>query len=458
MNSNKPKDTNNIFNQNTTNNDKININNTTNNTNSTGNKPFSNSIKFNHANSTGNQGKNGGDYNDLLKGSSLLSGGSSLLSGGSSLFGGGTYGSMNSMGSISGVGNLNNFNLYPTSNNQTSGTGNTSTGNSDFNSMSNMQNKNGPTNYNSNNIFPSSTPDKRNQTPFSTQNNGLNSNSGKNMVNLTPSNKIVNRNNPHYNPKATNVKEYSYREDQNLKSRSYMEDMPKIIDQFDTGASFFSLYDGHGGSDPVKYCKDRMPEIFLNSIGLNTTNIEKAFQFAFQKLDDELKFTDSENVGTTATICYIKSETDTVVGLKRILYSANVGDTRCVLLTNNSFKRLSFDHKATEPSETLRIKSAGGMVFNGRAGGQLALSRALGDHALKKYGVSCMPYVAKHVIDFNDKYVIIASDGVWDVITEEEILKLSFTISDADEFADIIVKTSINKGSRDNTSVIVVKL
>ncbi len=201
-----------------------------------------------------------------------------------------------------------------------------------------------------------------------------------------------------------------------------------------------------------------MTEIFTNSVSQNTKNIEKVYLLAFQKLDDELKFTDSENVGTTATICYIRNESDTVVGLKRILYSGNVGDSRSVLLSSNSFKRLSYDHKASDPSECNRIKAAGGIVFNGRAGGQLALSRALGDHSLKKYGVSCVPYVTRHVIDFNDKYLILASDGLWDVVTEDEVLKYSQNKYNADEFADFLLKTALNKGSRDNTSVIVVKL
>jgi len=468
-NNNKPKDSNN-FNQQV---EKSPITNNNASSGTNNNKPFTYSTKFN-SNITKPENNNPFDF----KGSSLLSGGS--FSGGSLLFSGSSAGNIGSinMGTIRGVGNYNlNSDIYGNNTNTSS-----------KNNIVSTPSTNTNTNTSSSSTLKTQTPIKLNQNPYSLNNNGTSinntnpyafpSNSTNNnlafntnlfsrtinqnsslILSQTPSSNKQRNDNPNYNPKASNVKEYSYREDQNLKSRPYMEDMPKIIDQFENNtSSFFSLYDGHGGSDPVKYCKERMPEIFKNSVMLNGSNVEKAFTFAFQKLDDELKFTDAENLGTTATVCYIKNETDIVVGLKRIIYTANVGDTRCVLLSNNSYERLSFDHKATEPSETNRIKLAGGMVLNGRAGGQLALSRALGDHSLKKYGVSAVPYVSKHVIEYSDRFVIIASDGVWDVISEDEALKMSSCVSDADDFADLIVKTALNKGSRDNISVIVIKL
>ena len=86
------------------------------------------------------------------------------------------------------------------------------------------------------------------------------------------------------------------------------------------------------------------------------------------------------------------------------------------------------------------------------------LTRAFGDSGLKKYGVICIPHVYKVDIDIDDKYIIIASDGVWDVLEENEIYNYSLISKNSKDFCDIIVKKSIEKGSMDNISCFVIKL
>ena len=86
------------------------------------------------------------------------------------------------------------------------------------------------------------------------------------------------------------------------------------------------------------------------------------------------------------------------------------------------------------------------------------LTRAFGDSGLKKYGVICIPHVYKVDIDIDDKYIIIASDGVWDIIEENEIYNYSLISKNFKDFCDIIVKKSIEKGSMDNISCFVIKL
>ena len=103
------------------------------------------------------------------------------------------------------------------------------------------------------------------------------------------------------------VGDYFYKEDQNIKYRNTMEDFPKIVDKFmnDNSKGLFCLFDGHGGSDPVKYCINRLHEILSKNISENPKDLEKAFNTTFQSLDYELTFTDSENIGTTACVVYI---------------------------------------------------------------------------------------------------------------------------------------------------------
>jgi serine/threonine protein phosphatase PrpC len=265
-----------------------------------------------------------------------------------------------------------------------------------------------------------------------------------------------------FNLNAKSVKEYSYREDQNFSYRHTMEDYSRIIDRYmnDSTKGIFCLFDGHGGSEPVKYSRDNLPEIlakFLSDTKLN--NIEKALNSSFLKLDEELKtHLDCENSGSTACVIYIHKDQDIITGGRKTFYCANVGDTRCILISSNGFKRMSFDHKCTDETEVARIRKLGGVVFNGRVFGQLALSRALGDHGMKKYGVTASPFINKHIVSEKDKYFVVCSDGVWDVCTDEDIYKMSFKIKNADEYSNMIVNSSLEKGSRDNISCIVVKI
>ena len=61
-------------------------------------------------------------------------------------------------------------------------------------------------------------------------------------------------------------------------------------------------------------------------------------------------------------------------------------------------------------------------------------------------------------IDIEDKYIIIASDGVWDVLSENEVYNFSLIAKNSKELCDIIVKNSIDKGSMDNISCFVIKI
>lgn len=104
----------------------------------------------------------------------------------------------------------------------------------------------------------------------------------------------------------------------------------------------------------------------------------------------------------------------------RVLYVANLGDTRAVLSRNGSAERLSYDHRGTDAAEIERVKSVGGFVLDGRVGGTLAITRAFGDHSLKKQGVIAKPSIKKHTLRSTDKFLIIASDGVWDSMEDQD--------------------------------------
>lgn len=257
----------------------------------------------------------------------------------------------------------------------------------------------------------------------------------------------------YYETNCSSVKEYAYKEDSNARFRNYMEDRGKAIDCFKNNPSdgLFCLFDGHGGGEVSKFLQEKFPSFFKEVIP--SQNLESTFTSLFQKVDLEIKGTNYFHVGATACIIYITKEQG-----KSILYSANIGDTRSVLINSYSAKRLSYDHRASDKNEYTRIINAGGIVFAGRVYGQLMLSRAFGDWELKPYGVSNVPHITRTELTPNDKYLIIATDGIWDVFEDEDVYQLSLTAQNTDDLCKTIIKMALAKGSMDNLSCFVIKL
>ena len=277
----------------------------------------------------------------------------------------------------------------------------------------------------------------------------------ENLNSLNNNNNNINFKN-FYLKNCLSVKEIAYQEEQNSAYREYMEDRQKVIDCFmkDKNLGLFIIFDGHGGSKVCDYSKDRLPEIIEKLIKQNSNlNLENILTSSFLKLDEELKFEETEHVGSTVTLVLLSQEKG-----KRVLFCANLGDSRSVIVSSLSAKRLSYDHKATDQSEIERVRKSGGIIFNGRVLGQLMLTRALGDYSLKKQGVIATPFIQKHFLSDKDKYLVIASDGVWDVINDDEIFKFSLRVENADELAKIILKNALFRGSMDNISCLVIKL
>ena len=108
--------------------------------------------------------------------------------------------------------------------------------------------------------------------------------------------------------------------------------------------------------------------------------------------------------------------------------AANVGDVRIVLKEGGRAVALTIDHKPDLPEETARIEALGGRVLSldvPRVEGFLAMSRALGDAPLKPF-VTPEPRIAEGVLGRKDDLAIIASDGMWDVLTSDEAVTLAY--------------------------------
>jgi len=121
---------------------------------------------------------------------------------------------------------------------------------------------------------------------------------------------------------------------------------------------------------------------------------------------------------------------------------------------------LSEDHKPDRRDERARIEAAGGaVVWAGawRVGGVLAVSRAFGDRALKPY-VSADPDVRDEMLQPEDAALVLASDGLWDVMTNAEAGALAAAGADPQAAAHTLTTEALARGSADNVSAIVVRL
>lgn len=140
-----------------------------------------------------------------------------------------------------------------------------------------------------------------------------------------------------------------------------------------------------------------------------------------------------------------------------MLYVANIGDTRAVLSKSGTAERMSIDDKCDNQDEVKRVKSSGGIILDNRLGGVLAVTRAFGDHALTRVGLVATPHIVKYNLKPFDKYLVIASDGIWDELSDQDAVDLCHDDLDTKKICQTIVKMALTRGSKDNISCIVLK-
>ncbi|KAK8456000.1 hypothetical protein SEVIR_4G258100v4 [Setaria viridis] len=141
------------------------------------------------------------------------------------------------------------------------------------------------------------------------------------------------------------------------------------------------------------------------------------------------------------------------------LVVANVGDSRAVICRGGDAIAVSRDHKPDQTDERQRIEEAGGFVMwagTWRVGGVLAVSRAFGDKLLKQYVVAD-PEIKEEVVDSSLEFLILASDGLWDVVTNEEAVAMVKPILDSEQAAKRLLAEASQRGSADNITCVVVR-
>lgn len=238
-------------------------------------------------------------------------------------------------------------------------------------------------------------------------------------------------------------------------------------DFMEEGLTFCGVFDGHGpqGHLVARKVRDTLPlklSSFLDSyeskkqksIGLNCCSrnsrsdcevgIEDkvnslwkdAFLKSYKSMDKELKSHPSLD-------CFCSGSTAvTIVKQGSNLYMGSIGDSRAIMASNDDNNslvaiQLTVDLKPDLPREAERIKRCKGRVFALQDEPEvsrvwlpfddapgLAMARAFGDFCLKEYGVISIPEVSHRIITEKDKFIVLASDGVWDVLSNEEVIEI----------------------------------
>lgn len=243
--------------------------------------------------------------------------------------------------------------------------------------------------------------------------------------------------------------------------------------------SLFGAMDGHGphGHLVSGYVKQHLPIMLVNHLS-QESDIKTALTNGFVEVDKALATSriDCEFSGSTTVVTLLKGRT---------LTTAWVGDSRGVMGRQQKDGRwvhvdLTCDHKPTNVDEKARILQANGRVERlvdelGQPMGPhrvwlqyawipgLAMSRALGDVLAHQVGVTSLPDHSVHELTPEDKFIILASDGVWEFITSKEAVELVAQFDTAEDACKQLVEEAYQRwlteedGVVDDITAVVVK-
>ncbi len=243
--------------------------------------------------------------------------------------------------------------------------------------------------------------------------------------------------------------------------------------------SFYGVCDGHGDDGHLisKFISTSLPyfiyeELKKNSIYNNINSyISKIFENIFLQLNSLLINNKEINSAFSGTTCI------SLLLCNNQIISCNLGDSRAIKgqLFNNkwSFELLSRDHKPNEPDEMKRIKENKGIIKpyideNGEVNGPdriwlpnqtypgIAMSRSFGDQVAAQIGVVAIPEILFFPYIEEDKFIIIASDGLWEYVSNQEVVNIVgkyYIKNDCDNAIKELYETAFERWRNNNIFV-----
>ena len=233
-----------------------------------------------------------------------------------------------------------------------------------------------------------------------------------------------------------------------------------------TEPCLFGVFDGHGGDECARFLAHNLcPAISAHASFFEDP--QKALEEAFATIDARYchlaQQLDLED-GSTATVLMLQANEKT--GALRY-FLACTGDSRAILVRKDgTTKCLVEDHNPNREDERERIRKDGGEVLYdvdneifrvaSANGGGLAVTRAFGDYHFKPF-VTAHPEVAKGDVSDQDAFICLASDGLWNDLSNDEVGQALLSKGPR-EGVEYVIEEAFARGSDDNITVVVVDL
>ena len=210
--------------------------------------------------------------------------------------------------------------------------------------------------------------------------------------------------------------------------------------------NIFSVMDGHGvnGHLVSRFAVKYFTSFFKNNKKMNSSNSNEdeicyrlkkneydILKRLFRHVERDIGKNNDIDANFSGTTCVM------VFQLGEKLICANVGDSRAIMVKGNSVIPLSIDQKPDDPEESKRIIQNGGEISQFEEDGEksgpfrvwkkgevypgIAMSRSIGDLIASTLGVIPEPKFIEEKIDKDTKFLVIASDGVWEFLDNETV-------------------------------------
>lgn len=242
--------------------------------------------------------------------------------------------------------------------------------------------------------------------------------------------------------------------------------------------NYLAVYDGHGGKYVSKYLSMNLPKYFMDS-AIEYPLTRKYILGIYDKIQSEFRTNHLKHTKHCGSTCLVLIHYKSDKDAKYYINLMNTGDSRCIICRDNIAIPLSKDHKPNWPEERFRIESLGGNIyFDGydHRIKDLSVSRAFGDVAAEPF-VTHVPDIYKYKLEKNDKFIVLACDGLWDKLSNQEVV--NFILSEAYEpntinrkknkndengvqeeinIAKRLGEYAIERGSGDNVTIVIIFL
>jgi serine/threonine protein phosphatase PrpC/cold shock CspA family protein len=257
---------------------------------------------------------------------------------------------------------------------------------------------------------------------------------------------------------------------------------------------FYGIFKGHGsgggGAQVADACNKVLHKNVMNQYRIlkvqpqsRDEKLRLAMRDAYMQTDKDILESSErkkiEQIGSSAITAVVHGNPKIQTTPLRLVV-ANVGSSRAVLCRSGEAVALSDDHKPTRADEKKRVERAGGLVLQVKGKWHVCVSanphsmnkaqrreyqglevtRSLGDLYFKNPSQLsvCEPETVVVPLSEKDLFLVLATDGIWNVLSNQEVIDLAAShFDDAEEAAKKIVRTAHQKGSEDNLTAMVLQ-